>query len=153
MTYCVDTSAWLDGWVRYYPPDVFPTLWGNLEAVVTAGDINCSEEVYVETSKKADELHEWIKDRKEMLVPLTPEIQRIAADLLRRYPRLVDTLKGRSQADPFVVATAIETKSVVVTGEVRTGNLTKPRIPDVCEATGTRWITFLQMIRELGLTF
>ena len=143
----------MDGWVRYYPPDVFPTLWTTLDAFIEAGDIVCSEEVYVETSKKADELHDWIKNRKQMLIALTPEIQVIAANLLTDHPRLVDTLKGRSQADPFVIATAIETKAVVVTGEIRKGNLTKPRIPDVCEAKGIRWISFLQMIRELGLTF
>lgn len=153
MPHCVDTSAWMDGWVRYYPPDVFPTLWDNLDGFVTAGEIISSEEVYVETSKKADELHEWIKNRKQMLVPLTPDIQQVATDLLAQYPRLVDTLKGRSQADPFVIATAIVMGAVVVTGEIRMGNLNKPRIPDVCEARGVRWINFLQMMRELGLSF
>lgn len=143
----------MDGWVRYYPPDVFPTLWSNLDPFIDGGEIICSEEVYVETSKKADELHEWIKDRKQMLVPLTSEIQQLATDLLTDYPRLVDTLRGRSQADPFVIATAIETNSIVVTGENRTGNLTKPKIPDVCDARGIRSMNFLQMIRELGLTF
>ena len=143
----------MDGWVRHYPSDVFPTLWDKLDAVVAAGEIISSEEVYVETAKKADELHDRIKDRKQMLVPLTPEIQQLASDLLIDYPRLVDTLRGRSQADPFVIATAIETNAVVVTGEIRTGNLNKPRIPDVCNAKGIRWINFLQMIRELGLSF
>jgi hypothetical protein len=143
----------MDGWVRYYPPDVFPTLWQNLDQFIESGEIVSTEEVYIETAKKADELHEWIKDRKHMLISLSPDIQRVATDLLTDYPRLVDTLKGRSQADPFVIATAIEMKADVVTGEVRTGNLTKPRIPDVCDARGIRWINFLQMIRELKLTF
>ncbi len=143
----------MDGWIRYYPPDVFPTLWDNLDEFISAGEIVSSEEVYVETSKKADELHEWIKDRKHMLVPLSPDIQRVATKLLSDYPRLVDTLRGRSQADPFVIATAVEMNAVVVTGEIRTGNLAKPRIPDVCDAKGIRWINFLQMIRELKLTF
>ncbi len=143
----------MDGWVRYYPPDVFPTLWDNLDEFISAGEIVSSEEVYVETSKKADELHEWIKDRKHMLVPLSPDIQRVAMKLLKDYPRLVDTLKGRSQADPFVIATAVQMNAVVVTGENRTGNLAKPRIPDICDAKGIRWMNFLQMIRELKLTF
>ncbi len=143
----------MDGWVRYYPPDVFPTLWAHLDQFIDRGEIVSTEEVYIETAKKADELHEWIKDRKHMLISLGPDIQRVATDLLGDYPRLVDTLKGRSQADPFVIATAIEMNADVVTGEVRTGNLTKPRIPDVCDARGIRWINFLQMIRELKLTF
>ena len=37
--YVIDTSALLDGWVRYYPPDVFPPLWSNLEGMITAGEL------------------------------------------------------------------------------------------------------------------
>jgi hypothetical protein len=72
--------------------------------------------------------------------------------LLGRYPRLVDTLRGRSQADPFVIATAMERRAVVVTGEL-TGTAEKPRTRFVCNAEGVRWIRFLDMMRELRLTF
>ena len=153
MPYCVDTSGWLDGWERHYPPDVFPTLWTKIDGLVDAGEILSSEEVYVELQKKADELHDWIKERKRMLVPLSEEIQLIAIDLLRDFPRLVDTLRGRSKADPFVIATAIQRQAVVVTGEPVTGKMNKPRIPDVCQVKGISCINFLQMIRELKLTF
>src|SRR5207253_2053711 len=116
MPYCVDTSAWLDGWRRHYPPDVFPTLWQRIEDQMTAGSIFSSEEVYVELAKKDDDLHKWIQARKQMLVAPDEAIQRRVAALLAVYPRLVDTLKGRSQADPFVIATAIEGRATVVTG-------------------------------------
>jgi len=153
MPYCVDTSGWLDGWERHYPPDVFPTLWAQIDVSIAAGEIFSSEEVYVELQKKADELHDWVKDRKQMLVPLSEEIQLIAVDLLREFPRLVDTLRGRSKADPFVIATAIDRRASVVTGEPVTGRMNKPRIPDVCHVKGIRCINFLQMIRELKITF
>ena len=153
MPYCIDTSGWLDGWERHYPPDVFPSLWIKLDELVDAREIISSEEVYVELQKKADELHDWVKDRKQMLIPLTEEIQRRASSLLGEYPRLVDTLRGRSKADPFVIATAMELEAVIVTGEIVTGKMDKPRIPDICQVKGIRCITFLQLIRELGLKF
>lgn len=153
MPFCVDTSGWLDGWQRHYPPDVFATLWIELDARVKSAEIVSSEEVYVELAKKSDELHDWIRDRKEMLVPLSEQIQQRAVQLLVEHPRLVDTLRGRSKADPFVIATAMERNAVVVTGEIVTGKMDKPRIPDVCQAKGIRCISFLQMIRELKLTF
>ena len=152
MPYCVDTSGWLDGWRRNYPPDVFPTLWGSIEVQITAGSIFSSEEVYVELAKKDDDLHKWIQARKHMLVAPDEAIQKRVAALLAVYPRLVDTLKGRSQADPFVIATAIEAKAKVVTGEAF-GTPDRPRIPLVCQVEGIACITFLQMIRELKLTF
>ena len=152
MPFCVDTSAWLDGWRRNYPPDVFKTLWSKIETLVDEGEIIASEEVYVEIAKKDDDLHDWIQARKSMLVPPEEAIQQGVAELLGKYPRLVDTLKGRSQADPFVIATAVERGAVVVTGEL-TGTAERPRIPYVCQAEGVRCITFLEMIRELKLTF
>ncbi len=39
MTYCVDTSGWLDGWERHYPPDVFPSLWTTLDELIGAGAV------------------------------------------------------------------------------------------------------------------
>jgi hypothetical protein len=152
MAFCVDTSGWLDGWDRYYPRDVFPSLWQNVEQRVSGSDIIASEEVYVEVQKKDDDLHEWMKQRKFMLIPANESIQRRVAEVLATYPRLVDTLKGRSQADPFVIATAVETGSIVVTGE-SVGTATRPRIPFVCQQLGIRCITFLDMIRELKLTY
>lgn len=153
MAYCVDTSGWLDGWQRHYPPDVFPSLWTKLDELIAAGEIISSEEVYLELQRKADELHDWIQARKRMLVPLDEPIQMRAAALLGEFPRLVDTLRNRSKADPFVIATAMERGTVVVTGEPLTGKMDKPRIPDVCKVKGVRCITFLEMIRELKLTF
>ncbi len=153
MPYCVDTSGWLDGWQRHYPPDVFPTLWAKIDALIAAGEILSSEEVYFELERKSDDLHDWVKARKQMLVPLDEAIQIRAVTLLAEYPRLVDTLRGRSKADPFVIATAMQRNAAVVTGEIISGNLDRPRIPDVCQVKKIRCISFLQMIRELKLTF
>lgn len=153
MIYCVDTSGWLDGWVRDYPADVFPSLWERLAECVAEGTIKCSEEVYVELEKKDDEIHDWIKARKEVVVPINEEIQRVVMELLQQHPRLVDTHKHRSHADPFVIATAESLGAAVVTGEKARGKLDIPKIPDVCEQRKIPCISFLQMLRELGWKF
>jgi len=129
MIFCVDTSAWLDGWARDYPPDVFPSLWEKLAERVADGVLKCSEEVYVELQKKDDGLHDWLKARKEVLVPIDEEIQGIVSELLKLYPRLVDTYRNRSQADPFVIATAERLQAVVVTGESHAENWTFQKFP------------------------
>lgn len=149
MVYCIDTSAWLDGWLRDYPPDVFPSLWERLASCVDEGLLVCSEEVYVELEKKDDGIHDWLKERKKVVVLLDENIQRIASELLESHPRLVDTHRNRSQADPFVIATAIHLGAVVVTGETK-GKLDSPKIPDVCAAREVPCISFLQMLRELN---
>ena len=155
MIFCIDTSAWLDGWVRDYPPDVFPSLWERLDLEVELGTLRCSEEVYVELEKMDDGMHDWLKERRSILVPIDEQIQEVVLSLLLEHPRLVDTHKGRSQADPFVIATAVclGPDAVVVTGEKRRGNLAIPKIPDVCDAMGVRSMTFLEMLRELEFKF
>jgi predicted nucleic acid-binding protein len=153
MIYCVDTSAWLDGWARDYPPDVFPSLGDKLAECILAGIVRCSEEVYVELEKKDDALRDWLKARKQVIVPIDEKIQIIVAELLAAYPRLVDTHRNRSQADPFVIATAESLGGIVVTGEKPRGKLDTPKIPDVCEVRKLRCISFLDMLRELGWRF
>lgn len=155
MTYCIDTSAWLDGWVRDYPMEVFPSMCDRLAEAIEAGMLKCSEEVYVEIGKKDDGLRDWLKERKQVLVPIDETIQETVVELLTTYPRLVDTHRNRSQADPFVIATAeaLGPDAVVVTGEKPRGKLDTPKIPDVCDVRGIRCITFLDMLRDLGWKF
>lgn len=62
-------------------------------------------------------------------------------------------VRNRSQADPFVIATAEILQGAVVTGEKPRGNLEVPKIPDVCDARKIRCIGFLEMLRELGWKF
>lgn len=37
MTYSVDTSALIEAWVRNQPPDVFPSVWLELDKLIAAG--------------------------------------------------------------------------------------------------------------------
>jgi Domain of unknown function (DUF4411) len=120
---------------------------------ITDGVLKCSEEVYFELHKKDDGLHDWLKARKEVLVPINEEIQGIVSELLKLHPRLVDTFRNRSQADPFAIATAEYLHAIVVTGEKPRGKLDIPKIPDVCEARKIRCMSFLEMLRELGWSF
>jgi hypothetical protein len=103
--------------------------------------------------EKDDGIHDWLKKHKQVIVPIDERIQKIVADMLTEHPRLVDTHRQRSQADPFVIATAESLGAVVVTGEKPRGKLDIPKIPDVCEQRKIPCISFLQMLRELEWKF
>jgi hypothetical protein len=47
-----------------------------------------------------------------------------------------------------VIAVASVHKCSVVTGESASGKITKPRIPDVCEALGIEVLSFLGLVRR-----
>ena len=136
MTYCIDTSAILDGWVRYYPPDVFLALWKNLEAMIESQELIAPEEVLREIEKKEDELHKWAKAHERMFYPLDEAVQRATTEILTVFPRLVDSEKERNRADPFVIALARIRGCPVVTGEKASGIKDRPKIPNVCDQIG-----------------
>ena len=41
----------------------------------------------------------------------------------------------------------------MVTEETLSGNLDKPRIPDVCDALGVRWLNLIGFVRAQGWSF
>ena len=152
-TYCFDTSALLDAWNRNYPPDVFPQLWRDLATAIIAGAVVAPEEVGVELAKKDDSLHRWAKKQRGLFCDLDDEQQRGVIEVLGRFPRLIDTRRGRSGADPFVVALARQRGYVVVTGENNDGSVEKPKIPTVCTAFNVRCVKTLEFIRERRWVF
>ena len=65
------------------------------------------------------------------------------------YPKLVDTSKGKSGADPFVIALArSQTPHLTVITEEKGGSQKKPKIPYVCREEGIRSISLLELIVE-----
>ncbi len=68
-----------------------------------------------------------------MLINLDEEIEAQVRDIMRRYPRLVDTKRGRSVGDPFVIAVAQARKLTVIT---------------VCADLGIRWVRIIDFFRE-----
>jgi PIN domain nuclease of toxin-antitoxin system len=150
LPYSLDTSAFLDAWVRYYPPDVFPGIWESMDHAAKSGVLVTSDEVLNELSKKDDGAHEWVKSRSVMVVAFDSEIELHVREIMTRYPRLVDSKKGRSVGDPFVIALARAKGLTVITGENPTRKIDVPRIPDVCEDLDIRWIGVLGFFREQG---
>ena len=120
MIYSVDSSALIHGWRRIYRPKNFGLVWERLAGLVENDRFKASIEVYNDLEKKDDELFKWCKERKEkMFVEIDNDLQTYVARIMAAHPRLVDTVKGRSGSDPFVIALAATTKPpmVVVTEE------------------------------------
>jgi hypothetical protein len=152
VPYSLDTSGLLDGWVRYYSPDVFPSLWKQMEAAAADGTIVAVQDVLLELERQDDDVFAWAK-RHVTFVQLEDEIQASATEILARFPQLVNTRRSRSVADPFVIALARVQGLTVVTAERASGSPRKPRIPDVCAGVGVKCVPLLGMFKELGWQF
>lgn len=155
MLYRFDTSAFLNSWNRYYPPDLFPSLWERFDDLINSGNIIATEEVRIELERKDDGVYRWALGRRRMFIPMYENIQQSARNILAQYPRLIDNRRNRSGADPFVIALAQTQMEdcAVVTYETRGNSQNRPYIPDVCDALGVRCISVRELIQEQGWRF
>ena len=154
MRYCIDTSALMDAWRRWYPKAIFPSLWDNVDRLIADGRLISSEEVLQELERKeGDDLHEWAKRREALFLPLNDRIQEHLKKIMASHSRLVDGRTSNSYADPFVIATAQANGCIVVTGEKATNTPDRPKIPDVCRDLDIQCIGFTELIRQEGWRF
>ncbi len=153
MKYCIDTSALIHGWQRAYSIKAFPALWDRVNGLILDGLLIAPDEVKVELEKKADDLYDWLCNRDSVFIEIDENIQEAVHQILESYPMLLDTRKHRSAADPFVIALAQLEKCTLVTQEGKTGKISKPNIPDVCDALNIHWVTLHDMILEIGWVF
>ncbi len=157
--YTIDTSALLDGWSRYYPPTVFPALWEKVESAIEQDVIGMSREAYDEILKKDDDLKAWIQSRRrDFVIDSCSLVQETVAKIMADpfMANLVDLNRQRSEADPFVIGSAVAHGLIVVTGEdenARKARTTKPRIPNICDILGVPRCKFLDFIRKEGWAF
>jgi hypothetical protein len=153
--YSVDTSALLDGLERFYFEDAFPGIWEKVADLIAAGRFFVSEEVWVEAKKKTGVVKTWCeKDTTgNLIVPTDGSIVAEVQAILKAYPRLVGQLKGRNEADAFVIAVAKLRAATVVTGEGDDGNDRHPKIPYICGHLGIACLRFTELIRSEGWKF
>jgi len=149
VAYSIDSSGVLDMF-RYYPPDVFPTIWMQMHGAALGGTILAVDEVFRELEKKDDAAFQWLRDHRGMVVALDTEIQQAVGAILSVHPRLIDTRRNRSSGDPFVIALAQARGCSVVTGERASGVIAKPNIPDVCAVLKIPCVNVLTMFRIEG---
>lgn len=143
----------MDGWKRYFPPDVMPGLWTKIEELIDNAELCASEEVLYELEKKEDEVYEWAKNHSELFITTDEELQREVTTILRNHRKLIDARKNRSGADPFVIAVAKIKKCKLVTGENPTYSTSRPNIPDVCRIIGIECINLIDLCREQKWVF
>lgn len=151
--YSFDTSVILNGRRDLLPPTVFPAVWNDVERAITDGEVRAVDVVRDELARRDDEVNQWARTQSDLFVPLDQDIQRATAEVLANHQRLMGRGGGRNAADPFVIALAIARSGVVVTEESLSGNLAKPRIPDVCQALGVPCINLVGFLQRQGYSY
>lgn len=155
MVYSIDTSALIHAWRRAYPPKRFSAVWENVDRLIEAGRLRASIEVFNELKRKDDDIAKWASSRKkDLFIDIDDKVQDAVLVVLSKFPKLVDTGKGKSGADPFVIALALAAspQCTVITQEAG-GTPDKPKIPSVCFAFGLRCIDLLTLFDDEDWSF
>jgi len=153
LLYSFDTSVFINGRRDLLPPEIFLTLWANIEQMIAAGSIRAVDVVRDELSRRDDTTWAWAATQEGLFVTLDEEVQTATSKTLAAHPKLMGRGGGRNAADPFVIGLARAHGGIVVTEETPTSNLERPRIPDVCSALGVQCVNMIGFIRSQGWTF
>ncbi len=156
--YCLDANVLIQAWQKYYSPTLCPSYWEILNDLGAAERIFMPAAVREEITRTEDDLADWVKQSD---IPVQAVTGPIALALKRIYAHdkahetLADNSRGRSLADPWVIATALATGACVVTKEemVTAVNTSKIKIPNVCRNMGVRCINDFDFLAEMGARF
>jgi hypothetical protein len=152
LKYCIDTSGLLSGYNRYYPPEIFFALWVDIDSLIDSGDLISSEVVLQELERGDDDAYRWARRRPKMFLPLDREIQMAVNKILAHpeHSKLVKKDATTTDADPFVIATAMVRGCAVISDEklMMSPSPNRTKIPNVCRDLNIRHFSFLEFIRE-----
>lgn len=156
--YCLDANVLIEAWSKYYAPNVCPDYWTILIELGKHNIIFIPEAVREEIMRTEDDLAKWLRNSKIPIRKINESVTRSLIEIYAANPnhkRLVDSVKGRSLADPWVIAHALSEGATVVTKEekVIAQDSIKIKIPNVCENMGVKWINDFDLIKELDMKF
>ncbi len=161
--YCFDASVFIAlNRVNLYIP--IPDIWNELDKLFLSGRLISHEYVYDEFnpgSKNPDFLAKWIKDRKRYFVGTTEKQFQLVERILGRFDRLIDPEKEKNQADPWIIALAIEkNQEVTLFGQnkeyyviSREKIRSSTKIPAVCRAFDVPHLSFEEFLDDNGWRF
>jgi hypothetical protein len=160
--YVIDSSSLIE-LMRTNPIDIYVTVWRKIDELIHGGRLVSPEYVRDEIRRGDDDLKKWADRRRKMFKsPTSSQIERVT-EVLAKFPGLAHSSKDTPDADPFLIALALEkkkmaiedfgtaTERIVISEERVRGN--EHRIPLVCRHYGIRCIGIYEMFREEGWRF
>ena len=153
VLYCLDTNVLIEAWNKHYSMDLCPQYWDILDQLAEQGRIFCTMEVKRELEKTDDALYAWAKEHPHLFREVDEATQECLIKIMHSHPKLVDNIKGRSLADPWVIAHAKATGAVLVTKESFSNSAKRIKIPDVCATYGVRCVDEFVFLTQAGIRF
>jgi len=165
-TFLVDANTFISPYRGYYPFDLAPRFWRDLEDKIAVGSIAILDKVFNELNAGGDKLSEWLSNINSCtkITHKNPEIIAVYRDILAHIQssglytqKALLEWSDNSIADPWLVACAKVNSFTIVTFEAPNANLNKqspsshPKIPDICKVFGVAYMNLFDMMRALSI--
>lgn len=160
FVYCLDASGLAAVW-KFYRPDEFPEVWECLAELTVSEVAIAPAQALEELRRDADEgLLAWAEANPTLFHELDSEQEKLAAEIIARYPTLYGPDTQGFDAAPYVVALGVTHRErnpnksleyAVVASKL--DNINRPDLLDVCEDPEYNLdsVASIRMLRYLGL--
>jgi hypothetical protein len=95
----MDSCALIDLRRRWYPEDIFESLWVKIETMAKDGALKSHREVLRELGQQDDEVARWAKAHRAMFGDPDAAQQKRVEEIESGFPGLIDYESARPQAD------------------------------------------------------
>lgn len=162
--FLLDSNIFIQAHRMYYPFDVVPSFWNKLIDLSNRDLILSIDKVKKEIcdNSNPDELALWCTNEinpnffadSTSCIDIYAEIALWAHSSLHFMQSAKDEFLSTDLADPWLIAYAKKHDCVIVTHEIsQPQRKNKIKIPEPCVYFSIRYISPIQMFRELGETF
>jgi len=160
VLFCIDTSTFIT-MEKYYPPNICD-LWEEIDTLFNQDKIISHIIVFEEITTKSkykDHLAKWILTKRNYFKGFSKVQIRYVPQIIKKFPGLIDANCERDQADPWIIALAIEIdreqmelfqkkQTVFVVSEENKNSSIK--IPAVSKYYGLRHLNLLELCQLFG---
>lgn len=163
--FLIDANAFITPHLHYYPFDLAPSFWQQLEDPIKNGTIAVLDMVKAEVLQGTDSLRDWMEE-----LEIGKLIDRRESEILAKYSQVLTHLQTdpcyqeaalhewskATVADPWIVATAAAYGYTIITLEKPIPGLSpkvptkKPKIPDVARVFGVQVRDLFYLMRVLN---
>ncbi len=161
--YCFDTSAFIQLHIANKVIPI-PDLWSELSDFFALGKIISHEFVFEEINPKTakpDFIAKWIENKQKYFFPISDKQIELVSKILGKFPDLIDPEKEKNEADPWLIALALEkmddlhlfkeeTKVIVVSQEKISSS---KKIPAACKEFGVQHMNLEEFFKDNNWKF
>lgn len=159
--FCIDASTFIT-MEKHYPPRLANALWIEFDTLFDQGNIISHSIVFKEittNSKYKDHLTKWILPKRNYFKSFSKVQIQYVPQIIKKFPGLIDADCERAQADPWLIALAIEMdreqtglfhKKQIVFVVSEESKSSPIKIPAVSKHYGLRPLNLVDLCQLLG---